>query len=141
MSDTEKDRHPFRFLFKLALFIGVLALITRFVASKKDEYYGLTESQAREKFQSTLGPRIGDDKAAEVADQVIPKLKEKGVIKGDVEAVVDTAKGTAADAADAVKDAADGAMDKAKDVADDAKDAASDAAGKVKKKVEDITSS
>ena len=39
------------------------------------------------------------------------------------------------------KDKAKDLADKAKDVADDAKDAASDAAGKVKKKVEDITSS
>jgi len=83
MSDNESKRHPFRFLFKLALFLGVLAGITKFVASKKDEYFGITESEARAKMETKLGPRIGEDKAAEVADQVIPKLKEKGVIKAD----------------------------------------------------------
>ena len=83
MSENGKDRHPLRFLFKFALFVGFLALITKVVASKKDEYYGITESEARMKFESKLGPRIGEDKAAEIADQVIPKLKEKGVIVAD----------------------------------------------------------
>ena len=83
MSENGKDRHPFRFLFKFALFVGFLALITKVVASKKDEYYGITESEARMKFESKLGPRIGEDKATEIADQVIPKLKEKGVIVAD----------------------------------------------------------
>jgi len=83
MSENGKDRHPLRFLFKFALFVGFLALITKVVASKKDEYYGITESEARMKFESKLGPRIGEDKATEIADQVIPKLKEKGVIVAD----------------------------------------------------------
>lgn len=83
MSENGKDRHPFRFLFKFALVVGFLALITKVVASKKEEYYGITESEARMKFESKLGPRIGEDKATEIADQVIPKLKEKGIIVAD----------------------------------------------------------
>ncbi len=83
MADNGDKRHPFRFLFKLALFLGVLTGITKLVASKKSEFYGITESEARAKFQSKLGPRIGDEKAANMAEQVIPKLKQKGVIKDD----------------------------------------------------------
>jgi hypothetical protein len=89
MSDNGSGRHPFRFLFKFALFIGLAALISKFVASKKAEFMGLTESEARAKFEAKLGPRMGEDKAAEVADMVIPKLVEKGVIKSD--AAEDTA--------------------------------------------------
>lgn len=78
-----KERHPFRFLFKLAFYAGLIYLVSRFVAEKKDEYAGLTESQARDKFMEKMGPRIGDDNASEIADQVIPKLKERGLLKQD----------------------------------------------------------
>jgi hypothetical protein len=57
----------------------------RLVAQKKDEYMGLTESEARSKFIQKAGPRIGDDTAEEIADQVIPKLKERGFVKADEE--------------------------------------------------------
>ncbi len=78
-----KERHFFRALFKLAIFVGLISLAVKFIAGKKEEYVGLTESEARQKFEEKLGARIGEDKAAEVADQVIPKLKEKGVIVDD----------------------------------------------------------
>ncbi|MGH8915095.1 MAG: hypothetical protein ACRDZM_11350 [Acidimicrobiia bacterium] len=116
MEDTATQRHPFRFLFKLLLFAGGLTAITRFVASKKKEYYGLTESEARAKFESKLAPRIGEEKATEVADQVIPRLKDSGVIKPDpMEQAVDEAKHAASDAADEMKDAAEKAGDSVKD--------------------------
>lgn len=90
MAKGESDRHPFRFLVKFLIFVGILYAASRLLASKKDEYIGMTESEARAKFETKLGQRIGDDKAAEVADQVIPKLKEKGIIKDDpIDEVVD----------------------------------------------------
>lgn len=79
----ESERHPFRFLLKLAVFVGLLYAAGRFLAQKKDEYAGLTESQARDKFMEKVGPRIGEENATEIADQVIPKLKESGLIKSD----------------------------------------------------------
>lgn len=78
-----KERHPFRFLFKLAFYGGLIYLVSRFVAEKKDEYAGMTESQARDKFMEKMGPRIGDDNASEIANQVIPKLKERGLLEQD----------------------------------------------------------
>jgi len=78
-----KERHPFRFLFKLAFFAGLIYLVSRFVAEKKDEYMGLTETEARTKFMEMMGPRVGEENAAEIADQVIPKLKERGLLKSD----------------------------------------------------------
>lgn len=118
---AEKERHPFRFLFKFALFVGIVALIGRAIASKKDEFYGITESEARAKFESKLGSRIGEDKAAEVADQVIPKLKEKGIIKPDpAEEAVDKVQEAGAEAAQAVEDAADDAADTIEEAVEDA---------------------
>jgi hypothetical protein len=103
-------------LFKFLLFVGALAAITKVVASKKKEYYGLTESEARAKFESKLGPRIGEEKAAEVADQVIPRLKDTGVIKPDpIDEAVEDAKDLASDAQDNMKVAAEKAGDSMKD--------------------------
>ena len=110
-----KKRHPFRFLFKFLLFIGATAAVTKFMAERKKDFYGLTESEARAKFEAKLGPRIGEDKAAAVADQVIPRLKEKGVIKSDAEGAVDDAKKAAADATEKVAGAARDAGDSVQD--------------------------
>ncbi len=139
MEDSATERHPFRSFFKFLLVIGALAAITRWVAMKKDEYYGLTESEARAKFESKLGPRIGEEKASEVADQVIPRLKDSGVIKPDpFEQAVDDVKDKASDLADKAKDVASDATDKAKDAADKAGDMASDAVGAVKDAAREI---
>jgi hypothetical protein len=105
MEEMQKERHPFRFLTKLLVFAGIVFGVGRVLMSKKEEYYGLTESEARAKFETKLGPRIGDDKAAEVADQVIPRLKDKGMIKADpiddaAEKVVEAAEEMVAEAAD-----------------------------------------
>ena len=94
---AEKERHFFRTLIKFAILAGMVSMAVRFVSAKKQEYMGLTESEARQKFEEKLGSKIGEEKAAEVADQVIPKLKEKGVIVDDpiaeaVDEVVDELK-------------------------------------------------
>lgn len=125
MTDMTKERHPFRFLFKLLLVVGALAAVSKVVASKSKDFQGLTESEARAKFESKLGPRIGSDKASEVADQVIPRLKEKGMIKSDVEQAVED-----------VKDVASEAADKVVDTAKDAGESVKDAAKKVEEKVD-----
>lgn len=122
MDDTAK-RHPFRFLFKLVLLVGGVAALSKVVATKKKEYYGLTESEARAKFQSKLGPRIGEEKAAEVVDQVIPRLKDKGMIKPDpMEQAVSDAKDTASEAADGLRDAAKDAGNSMKDAVEKIED-------------------
>ena len=98
MSDSGSGRHPFRFLFKFALFVGLITLIGKALAANKDRFVGLTESEVRAKFEAKLGRRIGTDAAAEIANKVIPKLKEKGIIKPDpVEEAADPAEETAED--------------------------------------------
>ena len=37
----------------------------------------------RKKFEQELAPKVGEDRAAEIADQVIPKMKERGVVIDD----------------------------------------------------------
>lgn len=81
--EIAEERHLFRTLIRLAVFIGVVYAVGRLVARQKDEYAGLTESEARSKFVAKVGPKLGEDTAAEIADQVIPKLKERGLVKPD----------------------------------------------------------
>lgn len=63
--------------------LGIVGFVVSYLNGKKLEYSGLTESEARRKFEEKLAPKVGEEKAAEVADQVIPKLKERGVVIDD----------------------------------------------------------
>jgi hypothetical protein len=121
IADTTDESHFFRSLFKVLLVVGVIAAITRFLSDRWKDFNGLTEEQARAKFEAKLGPIIGEDRAADVADQVIPRLKETGVL---IEDAVDDAKKAASDFADEVGDTA-------KKVAGDAKKTASNVADEV----------
>lgn len=88
-SEAKNGRHPFRFIFKLLVFAGIIAAAGRFLVSKKEEYAGLTESEARAKMEAKLAPRFGDEKAEEIASQVIPVLIDRGLVKTDLEGAVD----------------------------------------------------
>lgn len=79
----EKERHLFRNFFRLAVFAALVGFTARMVAAKKAEYMGLTESEARIKITEKLSPKLGDVRAVEVADQVIPRLRERGLVVED----------------------------------------------------------
>jgi hypothetical protein len=57
--------------------------VVSYLNGKKLEYAGLTETEARRKFDEELAPKVGEEKAAEIADKVIPKLKKRGVVIDD----------------------------------------------------------
>ena len=119
--DLSEERHPIRSLLKLAVFAAVVVSVGRFVARKKEEYAGLTESQARDRLMEKMAPKVGDDTAGEIADQVIPKLKERGLIK-----------------AGPIEEAADEVEQAARDVADSTAESVSEAADKVAEAVESV---
>lgn len=77
-----QERHPIRTLIKLMIFVGVIAAVSRFLSEKKKEYSGLTEAEARARMEAKLAAAVGEDKAAEIADQVIPALR--GMFKSEV---------------------------------------------------------
>lgn len=114
------ERHPIRFMVKLVIFLGLLYVAGKFLNDKRTEYSGLTESEARSKFVENMGPRLGDETAEEIADQVIPKLKERGLVKADP---MDAAAEEVKDAAKDAKKAAEDLGDKVEDVSDQVKDA------------------
>lgn len=109
--EVEKERHPFRFLLKLGFLAAFLFFAAKLIMLKKDEYYGLTESEARTKITERLAKRVGLEKANEVADQVIPLLKDRGVVKPD------PVSEAASDLADAMADAQDEFADVVDDMA------------------------
>jgi len=120
--EIEADkRRPIRFLVRLGILAGLVYGVGRFLMRKKDEYAGLTESQARDKIVEKMSPRIGDDTAKEIADQVIPKLKDKGLIKEDpMEAAADDIVTAADEAVDAMEKGVADAADKVADAVDSA---------------------
>jgi hypothetical protein len=136
IADTTDESHAFRTLFKVLLVVGIVAAITKFMSDRRRDFYGLTESEARAKFESKLGPIIGDDRASDVADQVIPRLKETGVL---IEDAMDDAKKAASDVADKVGDTAEKVAGNAKKAASNAVDEVGDAAKKAGDSVKDAT--
>jgi DNA-directed RNA polymerase specialized sigma54-like protein len=117
--EEAKGRHPFRFLFKFAAFAGLAYAAGRFVARKKDEYADLTESQARDRLMEKMSPKVGDDTAGEIVDQVIPKLKDRGLLKADpIEEVSDEVEKAAGEVADAAEEKVDAAADQVAEAVD-----------------------
>ena len=105
-------RRPIRALLRLAILGAVIYGISRMMLEKKAEYANLTESEARRKLIEKMSPRVGSETAAEIAEQVIPKLKQRGIVKPDPMAeagddIADAAESAIDDAADAVADAVD----------------------------------
>lgn len=100
--EMDTERHPIRFLLKFLIFVGILYAASRLLMQQKEQWMGLTESQARAKVESKLSPRVGEDKASEIAEQVVAVLTEKGVIQADpaeeAEAEVEDVVEAAADA-------------------------------------------
>lgn len=107
----KKKRRPIRFLMKVGVFGGLVYAAGRFLVDKKDEYANLNETQAKAKIIEKVSPRLGAETAAEIAAQVVPKLKERGLVRPDPMAeAADDLKDAAAkieDAADKVSEAVD----------------------------------
>ncbi len=75
-------------LLKLALIVGAITVVAKVVTAKKAEWQGLTEPQVREKLDSRLPGRMPDEKRAAVADKVVSKMRERGVLAEEDEATV-----------------------------------------------------
>ena len=107
--EVESQRHPFRFMVKFLVFVGIIYIAGRFMAKQKENWSGITEAEARAKIESKLASRVGEDKAADIANQIVTALTEKGVIKAEEtdDEVVDVTKEAgeaASDDAEAVEE-------------------------------------
>ncbi len=81
--EVESKRHPLRFMIKFLVLVGILVAAGKFMAKQKQDWSGITEAQAREKIESRLASRVGEEKATDIANQIVTVLTEKGVIKAE----------------------------------------------------------
>ncbi|GBD85721.1 hypothetical protein BMS3Abin02_02142 [bacterium BMS3Abin02] len=87
-------------LVKLALIVGGIAFAAKFVAAKKSEWRGLTESEVREKLDPWLAGRVSDEKRSTIADIVVSKMRERGVLREEGEPSAPTDSGGAGEGPD-----------------------------------------
>lgn len=88
-------------LLKLALVGAAIAGISKLATAKKAEWSGLTESQVREKLDSGLPSMMPDEKRSAVADQVVSKMRDRGVLREQDEATSSAAAGNGGPSAEA----------------------------------------
>jgi hypothetical protein len=76
-----------RKLFKLALFAGVIVGIGKLATTMK-EWQGLSEAQVRDRLDTKLAGKVDDPgKRTEIADKVVSKMRERGMLREDAPAV------------------------------------------------------
>lgn len=89
MKEKEKSRSVFGSILRLAVLGAIAGFAAKFVAEKKRELSGLTVSEAKSRFEEKLGPRLGEDTASDIANAVVEKLRERGIVVADPEVFAD----------------------------------------------------
>ena len=107
-TEVEAGRSTMRFLIKMVLFMAALYFAGKFAMQQKEQWEGLTASEARAKIEPKLVDRLGEDKAQEIVEQLIAALVERGVIKED-DVVVEEAEEVVETAAEVVEEAEEAA--------------------------------
>ena len=70
-------------LIKLALLVGGAYAVSKVVTAKKAEWTGLGESEVRAKLNARLPDQMPAEKRSEIADKIVGKMREKGVLGED----------------------------------------------------------
>jgi len=78
-------------LLKLALIIGVIVAVAKLLEAKKGEWEGMSETNVRAKLDAKLPDKVPAEKRAEIADKVVGKMREKGVLIEDAPVAEDSA--------------------------------------------------
>jgi len=73
-------------LIKLAFLVGGAVAVAKVLEAKKAEWAGLPESEVRAKLDAKLPDKVPADKRSEIADKVVGKMREKGVLAEDAPA-------------------------------------------------------
>ncbi len=67
-------------LIGLILAVGAAAAVAKLMAAKKAEWQGLSEDQVRAKVEQRMPSRVPEEKRAEVADKVVTKMRDRGML-------------------------------------------------------------
>ena len=70
-------------LFKLLVVGGIVTAIVKAVQMQKQQWQGLTETEARVKLEGKLPSKLEGEQRAEVTDKIIGAMKDKGVLVSD----------------------------------------------------------
>lgn len=73
-------------LIGIAIVAGIAGAVAKMLKAKKAEWSGMTEPQVREKLDTRLPSRMPDDKRQAVADQIVSKMRDQGLIEEEAEA-------------------------------------------------------
>jgi len=71
-------------LIGVALIVGAIATAAKLMASKKEEWQGLSEAEVRQRVEQRMPGRVPDEKRAAVADKVVSKMRERGVLAEEI---------------------------------------------------------
>ncbi len=70
-----------------AVVVAVIALavacVKKTVSKRESEWHGLTEREARAKLDEKLPGKIPADKREQIADKVVSKMRDRGVLSED----------------------------------------------------------
>jgi hypothetical protein len=83
VDNEHEERHPMRGMFRLIAVAALVYFGWKFFESKRDEFMGLTESEAKAKLRQMLVPKLGEEATDQIVEQVVPKLREKGILQPD----------------------------------------------------------
>lgn len=67
-------------LFKLAVFVGLLVALAKFISEQKAAWTGLTEPEIRDKLHTKLDSKMPDEQIGELADKVIEEMRKRGMV-------------------------------------------------------------
>ena len=102
------ERLGMKKLFKLALLVAVVMIVAKKMCGGMGNWEGMTEADVRNKLDSKLRDRVPDEKREMIADKVVGKMREKGVLTDDAaEASAATEAAAATEAPDASEAAED----------------------------------
>ncbi len=72
-------------LIKLAVIVGAIAFAAKVAAAKKAGWRSLSEAEVRDRLDSRMPDRVPDHKRAAVADAVVSRMRERGVLREEQE--------------------------------------------------------
>jgi hypothetical protein len=67
-------------LLLIAAVIGLVALAVKKGSQRREEWHGLTETDARERLDQRLPNRMPEERRAAVTDKIVERMRDRGVL-------------------------------------------------------------
>ena len=70
-------------LILLVIVVAVLGAVAKLAQSKKADWYGLTETEVRQKLDAKMSDRMPDSKKAHMQDAIVNKMRSRGALRDE----------------------------------------------------------